>query len=554
MFKNNYILKDRIKKIRFLILTVLICLVFRVYYVQNKYSPVVTGTEVNNSIEKEEVGNYNYLLLDRNGKDLNEYTRKYRVIIDGDTFKMNSMNQNLENFISFNYIMKEAVKEFDVNKITESKNRSMRYTYDISEATYQKIKTLNGIKGVYAYQYDEKTNINNWSIESILMKDKAYNAQKEEDNYAKSKDSLEGEIADYTKDNEATSIMFEKDIDGIYNEVKYEINPDNNNIALTIDKDYQEIIRSVLNKEEYDLYENIGVALVKSKTGEVLGMAQKNELAPNLITGAGVIGYEPGSAFKIVTLGAAMKYNNVSLADVYECEGLVCKDYNIHGKINLQKAMEVSCNDIFAKLGAEVDYNLLVEFAKEQGYFQTILDLDTATGMESAGMVADLEQSQGNFPIGQGCQSTPIQVVASMSTIVNEGMYTKPYILKEIENQDGKTVEEFETEKKEVLLAEDANVIKTLLRDAVNNGTGKEAKIEGVEIGGKTGTTESQENSSHGWFVGYFRMNDEYYNMVVFVPNINGKGEDGKELGGGNTAAPIFKEIVLELIENNFNK
>ena len=547
MFSNSYILKGRIKALRNLLLGVLVCLILRVYYIQNKYNPVVTGTDINNSIEKEEVGNYNYLLLDRNGKDLNKYTRKYRVIIDGDTFKMNSMNQNLENFIKFNYLMRESIEEFDINKITSSVNN--RYTYDISEIIYKSIKELDGIKGVYAYQYDEKTNVNNWSIESMIMKDKAYNPQKKEDNYSKSKESLEGEIVEYTKENKPTSIMFEKDIDGVYSEVKYDINSDNKNIVLTIDKEYQEIIRNVLNREEYDIYDNIGVALVKAKTGEVLGLAQKDELAANLLTGAGVIGYEPGSAFKIITLGAAMKYNNVSLADIYECEGLICKDYNIHGEINLQKAMEVSCNDIFAKLGAEVDYNLLVEFAREQGYFSPVLNLDMATGMESAGKVANLKESQGNFPIGQGAQATPIQVLASLSTIVNEGEYIKPYILKEIENQEGDLIEKFSTEKKRVLDKEDARVIKNLLRDVVNNGTGKTTRIEGVDIGGKTGTTESQGNSSHGWFIGYFEMEGEYYNMVVFVPNIEGKNKNGVELGGGNTATPIFKEIILELMK-----
>ncbi|MGL4761488.1 MAG: penicillin-binding transpeptidase domain-containing protein [Sarcina sp.] len=547
MFNNNYVLKGRIIKLKFLMMALLVGLIFRVYYIQNKYNPIVTGTEYNNSIEKEEVGDYKYLLLDRNGKDLNEYARKYKVIIDGDTFKMNSVNQNLENFISFNYIMKEEVKDFDVNKITSSKN--IRYTYDITENTYKSIKELNGVKGIYAYEYDEKANINNWSIESILMKDKAYNALKNEDNYQKSLDSLEGKIVNYTKDNEVTSIMFEKDIDGIYNEVKYEINRENTNIALTIDKEYQELIRRVLNKEEYDMYDNIGVALVKSSTGEVLSIAQKDELEPNLVTGGGVVGYEPGSTFKFVTLGAAMKYNNVSLADVYECEGLICKDFNTHGEINLQKAMEVSCNDIFAKLGAEVDYNLLVEYAKEQGYFSSILDLDTSTGMESAGVVANLDDSQGNFPIGQGCQSTPIQVVASMSSVVNGGVYTKPYILKEVKNQEGKIIKEFTGERTEVLGKEDANIIRNLLRECVENGTGKKAKIEGVEIGGKTGTTESEQNSSHGWFVGYFKMNGEYYNMVVFVPNIEGINEEGNDLGGSNTAAPIFRDIVLELMK-----
>jgi len=78
--------------------------------------------------------------------------------------------------------------------------------------------------------------------------------------------------------------------------------------------------------------------------------------------------------------------------------------------------------------------------------------------------------------------------------------------------------------------------------DVVNNGTGKQAYIKGMSIGGKTGTSEYYEKDkkySDGWFVGFFDLEGKSYSMVVFVKNI-----DVVKEAGGNTAAPIFKEII----------
>ena len=516
----------------------------RTFYVQKKYNPMVVNTEWDNSIEKEHVGNYNYLLLDRNGKDLNTYKRKYKVIIDGKTFSANAMNQNLDNFINFNYIIKEEIPSFEANSIMNEE----RVRYDISKKAFEKISLLSDVKGIYAYEYDEMDILNNWKIESILMKDKGRNGDGI-DNYKKDKDSLEGQIVEATKDNKNTNIVFEKDLDGIYKQKEYEINEKNKNMVLTLDKEYQEIVRSVLNKEEYSKFNNIGVAIVKSKTGEVLALGQKDEFAPNIVTGAGHgLGYEPGSVFKVTTLAAAMEYNDIRLSDTRDCTGIICRKELIHGKINIQKAMEVSCNDIFAKLGAEVGFEKLQDFAMKQGYFDKVLNLDIKTGMEVKGDGGNLELAEGEIGIGQSILSTPMQVVGSLSTIMNDGEYIKPYILKEFENTNGDVVKEFDTQKEELISKETAEVIRVLLRDCVDSGSGIRAKIEGVEIGGKTGTTQSGKES-HGWFLGYFELDGEFYNMVVFLPNINEKEENGVDLGGGNTAAPIFKDIVLELLK-----
>lgn len=545
MFNRNYVLKKRIKFLKIISLCILGSLIIRLFCVQKKFNPVVTGSEVNNSIEKEEVGDYNYLLLDKNGKDLNEYERRYKVIIDARTFSLNSMNQNLENFISFNYIMSSEVENFNIDEIRKT---GSKVSYDVSYDAYEKIKKLQGLKGLYIYEYDQKKEGAYWSIENMIMRGTGFNSDKE---ISKSKESLEGKILDYTKENKSTQIRFEKDIDGIYKEGSYEIDYNNKNIRLTLNKEYQKIIREVLNKKEYDEYKNIGVALVKSDTGEILSIAQKDESKPNMITGAGnIYGYYPGSTFKILTLECAMKYNKVSLADKYTCDGDICKKKNIHGTLTVQKAMEVSCNDIFADIGGEVGINNLLDFAKEQGYFNSVLELDKVTGMESEGKRASGDDINGNVAIGQGFQATPLQVVGSLSTILNGGMYVQPYILDGIEKQDGTKVEDFSANTKNILTKNEADTIKYLLRDVVDNGTGTAAAIEGVEIGGKTGTTEVGNGSSDGWFVGYFNLDGEYYNMVVFIPEIQGKNENGVERGGSNTAAPIFKEIVLELIKN----
>ena len=136
-----------------------------------------------------------------------------------------------------------------------------------------------------------------------------------------------------------------------------------------------------------------------------------------------------------------------------------------------------------------------------------------------------------------------------MSTIVNNGVYQKPYIFSSVENQNGEVIETFKAEEKRVMSEEDALVMKNLLIKATNDGSGINAKIEGIEIGGKTGTAEAN-GKSHGWFLGFFKQNNKYYNMVVFLPYMPDKDSNGFSTGGGNSAAPIFKEIVLELIKN----
>ncbi len=547
MFNRRYILEKRIKILSLIFICFLLFLIIRISYLQNKFNPIVTGTELNNSINKEKISNYNYLLLDRNGKDLNNYNRKYKVFINGKTFAMNARNQNLDELMTFNYILLEEIKDFSINDIVQKK---YNVTYEISEYAFNQINDMSGLKGIYVYKYDEIEEKNNRSIEKVIMETKGFNIKNKVDDYKKDENSLEMKINNYVKNNLNHKEVFEKDLTGIYENNNYELNKDNNNIRLTLDKDYQSIIREVLSREKYKEFSNIGVAITDGQTGEVLAMAQKNENEPNLISGAGgILGYEPGSTFKILTLEAARKYLNTSLSDEYLCQGNICKKDKIHGKISVEKAMEVSCNDIFAILGNKIGKEKLIEFAKEQGYFEKVLELDSDTGMEAKGALPGEGSTAGITAIGQTILATPIQVLGTMSTIVNNGVYQKPYIFSSVENQNGEVIETFKAEEKRVMSEEDALVMKNLLIKATNDGSGINAKIDGIEIGGKTGTAEAN-GKSHGWFLGFFKQNNKYYNMVVFLPYMPDEDSNGFSTGGGNSAAPIFKEIVLELIKN----
>jgi cell division protein FtsI/penicillin-binding protein 2 len=143
-------------------------------------------------------------------------------------------------------------------------------------------------------------------------------------------------------------------------------------------------------------------------------------------------------------------------------------------------------------------------------------------------------------------------MLAATNSIVNDGVYVKPYIVESILDVDDNLVKNFDTEKKKVFSKTTSKIIKNSMLEVVNKGTGMNAQVKGVEIGGKTGSaTSGTGDTVHGWFVGCFTINNKKYSMSVFVPNIPKEGENGEELGGGNTAAPIFREIVKNIIEYN---
>lgn len=528
--------KKRIKQVKIILITLLTLLIARLVVIINDTK--IISASASNYNESEIIRNENYKLLDVNYEEIIDCETKFMLVIDKDTFLLNNAVQNADEILTFYYIMEDdkfGFSFYDINKA------SGKIKYEISKSAYeQMLGIVENLKGVYMYKYNEVGEIATWSIENILKSAQAFSNNKD-----KSKNSLEVFIGESTKNNTTDMVTFEKSEDGTYNEKKSKNKNININIQLTLDKKLQKITREILSKEEFVNFPNAGAVIIESDTGKILSMAQKDETQPNLITGGGQIsGYEPGSIFKILTLEAAMDYLNIDLNDKQVCKGEKCN--KSHGELTILEAFKVSCNEVFAKLGAEIGAEKLINFAKNQGLFQNLLGLDVESGMEIIGTYNENGNVE-DLSIGQSMQVNLLQMTSIISTIINDGQYVKPYILDKFVDDDNNTLESFGEEKIKVISKDISDNVKYAMNQTVLSGTANISNIEGIEVGAKTGTAEGSDGDSiYGWFVGYCNINNKYYSIGVFVPNIE---KIGGENTGGSTAGVIFRDIVMELKE-----
>ena len=528
--------KKRIKQVKIILITLITLLIARLVVIINDTK--IISASASNYNESEIIRNENYKLLDVNYEEIIDCETKFMLVIDKDTFLLNNAVQNADEILTFYYIMEDdkfGFSFYDINKA------SGKIKYEISKSAYeQMLGIVENLKGVYMYKYNEVGEIATWSIENILKSTQAFSNNKD-----KSKNSLEVFIGESTKNNTTDMVTFEKSEDGTYNEKKSKNKNININIQLTLDKKLQKITREILSKEEFVNFPNAGAVIIESDTGKILSMAQKDETQPNLITGGGQIsGYEPGSIFKILTLEAAMDYLNIDLNDKQVCKGEKCN--KSHGELTILEAFKVSCNEVFAKLGAEIGAEKLINFAKNQGLFQNLLGLDVESGMEIIGTYNENGNVE-DLSIGQSMQVNLLQMTSIISTIINDGQYVKPYILDKFVDDDNNTLESFGEEKIKVISKDISDNVKYAMNQTVLSGTANISNIEGIEVGAKTGTAEGSDGDSiYGWFVGYCNINNKYYSIGVFVPNIE---KISGENTGGSTAGVIFRDIVMELKE-----
>ena len=539
MFGKKF--KKRIKKVTLVLVVLFSLLVIRLGVIL-KDTKIVSAIS-SNYVQKENISDKTYNLLDINGEDLIDYNIKFILTIDSEAFLLNNSSQDANNLLTLYWIMKNEDSDFSFYNINKE---SGKIKYEIKEETYNQIENIIGdLKGIYIYKYYETKTKPTWSIENILKSPTSF-----KDNSDKGENSLEVYISESTQNNMKDKTVFQKNTDGTYSEGCIEENLENINVQLTLDKELQDTARNILNKEEFSEFPNMGAVIIESETGKILSLAQKDETQPNLVTGAGgLIGYEPGSIFKILTLEASMKYLGIDLNQKEECTGRVCG--KVHGELTILDAFKVSCNEVFAKLGDSIGSEKLLEFAKSQGLFQNILGLDIESGMESIG---DYEEDNNisNISIGQSMRTNLIQITSVISTIVNNGIYVRPYIINNFQDNEGNIIKAFQGESHEVISSKVAENIKCAMDETVLRGTANIASIDGVEVGAKTGTAEvnSSIKNLNGWFVGYCNINNKYYSIGVFVPNI--KSQE-KENTGGNTAGPVFRELVLAL-KDYYNK
>lgn len=280
--------------------------------------------------------------------------------------------------------------------------------------------------------------------------------------------------------------------------------------------------------------------------------------------------YEPGSVFKIITSSAALEEGIVTDIDQngqFACTGSIevagvrikCwRYYRPHGSESLRQALMNSCNPVFIglgqKMGVHTYYSYLNRFRLLN---KTEIDLPGEANSiflkeEKAGPV-----ELATISFGQRFEITPIQLASAISSVANGGNSITPRIVKKIINSETKEVTEIPVKSNGTVISkETSEKVLSMMESVVSEGTGKNAKVAGYRIGGKTGTSEDGVNTNKyvTSFCGVAPIDNPQ--VVVLVTLYNPTGEGGHQ--GGGVAAPvggqIFREVLPYLEVNQGNQ
>lgn len=288
-------------------------------------------------------------------------------------------------------------------------------------------------------------------------------------------------------------------------------------IVLTIDRTLQFAAEDVLDRALARTGAKRGSAIVVDpKTGEVLAMANRPALDPELFASAQrdsirnrVVqdAYEPGSVNKLITAASALEHRLVSPSDVFrvpdhiKVAGSTFRDYAPHptGRWTYAEILARSSNVGTIEVAAEVGKSRLYAMLRKFG-------LGERTGVEypgeSAGILTPPERWSGTdmatIPVGQGIAVTPLQMAGVYATIANDGLALRPRLVKRV-IEGGKPRTEERSPARRVLSAFTAAQLRAMLLGVVETGTGKPARIPGYLIGGKTGTARIPLANARGY-------------------------------------------------------
>lgn len=312
-------------------------------------------------------------------------------------------------------------------------------------------------------------------------------------------------------------------------------------------------LMAMVNYPEFDL--NDPFTLV-GDTGESVSAEEKQNLLNKMWRNQCISDtYEPGSTFKIITAAAALEEGVVKLDDTFYCPGYkIVEDRRIrcarttgHGAETFETGIMNSCNPVFMELGERLGAENFVGYFKQFGLLsKTNIDLpgEAGTIMHKTENIGPVELATISF--GQSFQITPIQLVTTVSSIINGGTRVTPHFGVSVQDADGNTVKTFSYETHEnICIAETSETMRYLLEKVVSEGTGKNAKIEGFSIGGKTATSQTLPRSDHKYissFLGFAPADDPQVLVLVVINDPQGI------YYGGTIAAPVAKEIFENIL------
>lgn len=345
------------------------------------------------------------------------------------------------------------------------------------------------------------------------------------------------------------------------------------NLILTIDSRIQHLVETQLKEAVKDKGAKGGYAIVMDpKTGEILALANEPSFDPNHFTQANLAKfknkaitdcYDPGSTFKPFLVAAALEERVVKESDKFYCENgnYVIADRVIHeaqrkrhGYLAVRDIIKYSSNigsvKIAERLGKEKFYQYITKFGFGS---KTGIDLPG----ESPGLLRHYKQwtrvDAATVAFGQGISVSGVQLITALATIANGGTLMRPFIIKGIVDKQGQVMKEYRPEPvRKVLSPGTAKRMATILAGVVGDedGTGKRARIENVNVAGKTGTSQKFDFARRAYsservrtsFMGFFPAEAPQVVMLVVLD------EPQRDRWGGVASAPIFKNIGEQML------
>ncbi|MFF6790587.1 peptidoglycan D,D-transpeptidase FtsI family protein [Streptomyces filamentosus] len=274
--------------------------------------------------------------------------------------------------------------------------------------------------------------------------------------------------------------------------------------------------------------------------------------------------YPPGSVFKVVTAAAALESGKVKDIDAPTDtpEGwkiplsTVPMVNHASGCANasINEALRVSCNSVFAKLGDDVGVEKMNEMAEKFGF-----NAEQFVPVRSAASVYDKKADRGGnalSSIGQfNTATTPLQMAMVAAAIANDGKLMKPYMIDQLRAPNLDVIKQNEPEQmSQPVSPENAQKLQAMMENVVSRGTGGKAdvKMDGVKVGGKTGTAQHGEKNAkrpYAWFISYAKT-DQGSPVAVAVIVEDAEGVGREDISGGGLAGPIAKSVMKAVLKS----
>lgn len=354
-----------------------------------------------------------------------------------------------------------------------------------------------------------------------------------------------------------------------------------NDLSISMDRNIQtyatQLAKQAMATKEAD---SVSIIVMNPQNGEILAMVNVPEFdlnnpyelpegtpdtitsqeKQNLLNGIwrnGCINdtYEPGSTFKIITAAAGLSEKVVTPNDTFSCPGFIvvddrkirCHKVSGHGSQDFVHATMNSCNPVFVtvglRLGVENYYKYFEQFGLKQ---KTGIDLpgEAGTIMHKMEDMGNVELATVSF--GQSFQITPIQLLTTVSSIINGGNRITPHFGVKAIDEQGEVVEEFAYPVKEGIVSEEVSAtMREMLEMVVSEGGGKNGQVEGYRVGGKTATSQTLPRGSGRYiasFIGFVPADDPQVIAIAIINNPQGM------YYGGQIAAPIIRQLFENIL------